>query len=295
MVYSPENGLTGADTLTVTANDEGHNSSGTPQTTTETLGLTVNGGPVIETDKLVVTQNNDADHTFTVTGLQVNDTDAAASTETFTLTAITEASGSHVTPSTETGNLSQLNSALGSMTYDPPANTSSTDMVNLAVTDQFGATDTVHFVFNAGGSNVTQTGTIGNDVLFATAGQDTLTGGGGIDQFVFKPTEGADLVQHTVTDFNANLHTIDLRQFANIGSWTDVGIASMNNGQDTLLTLDAQHHVTVLLQNVQASTLHANDFIVSPHYRLALVAGDRGRPAPRLPVQRFDGRKTSVI
>ena len=268
MVYTPDNGFTGNDTLTVTANDEGHNSTGTPQTTTQTLDLTVHGGPVIETDKLVVTQNDDDHHTTTVTGLQINDSDAAASTETFTLSATTEASDSHVTPSTETGSLSQLNSALDSITYDPGANRPATDMVTLTVTDQSGATDTVHFVFNEGDSdtgNVTLTGTIGNDVIFATGGSDTLTGNGGIDQFVFKPSmpDANTTTEHTITDFDVNHDTIDLRQFVNVGSWTDVTATAQQQGSDTLLTLD--NHETLLLKNVLATNLHASDFIVTPH------------------------------
>ena len=97
-----------------------------------------------------------------------------------------------------------------------------------------------------------------SDVIFAAGHSDTLTGGGGQDQFVFKETTGSVPVQHTITDFNANLDTIDVRQYGGIHSWTDV--AETQQGSDTLLTLD--DHTTVLLKNVLASTLHQSDFIV---------------------------------
>ncbi len=51
--------------------------------------------PVISTSSLTVTQNGDG--TTTITGLQVSDLDAAASTETFTLTATTGAASSGTT------------------------------------------------------------------------------------------------------------------------------------------------------------------------------------------------------
>ena len=85
-----------------------------------------------------------------------------------------------------------------------------------------------------------------------------LTGGGGQDQFVFKPTTGSTSVQHTITDFNAAIDTIDLRQFAAISA--SAPPSEVQVGNDTLVTLDS--HDTLLLKNVAASSLHANDFIV---------------------------------
>jgi large repetitive protein len=105
---------------------------------------------------------------------------------------------------------------------------------------------------------VTNAGTSGNDVIFATGGSDVLTGGGGQDQFVFKPTTGSTSVQHTITDFNAAIDTIDLRQFPAISASTLP--SEVQVGNDTLVTLDS--HDTLLLKNVAASSLHASDFIV---------------------------------
>jgi Ca2+-binding RTX toxin-like protein len=95
-------------------------------------------------------------------------------------------------------------------------------------------------------------------VIFATGYQDTLTGNGGQDQFVFKPTTGTTAVQHTITDFVEGLDHIDLRQFSSISASSLP--AETQQGNDTLITLDSLD--TLLLKNVTATSLHASDFIV---------------------------------
>jgi Ca2+-binding RTX toxin-like protein len=138
-------------------------------------------------------------------------------------------------------------------------------MVNVTVSDNFGGSETVHFVFNQGGQgpNINLTGTTGNDVIFGTGNSDTLTGNGGEDQFVFAPTSGPTAAQHTITDFNTHLDTIDLRQFTNINTTVDALATAAQQGNDTLLRIDSQD--TILLKNVIAANLHASDFIVTPH------------------------------
>jgi Laminin G domain len=257
----------GADALTIVANDLGHNPSGTAATTTQQIAIAVHAtddAPVIETDQLQVASSGDNGPT-TVTGLKILDPDAG-STETFTLTATTgHPSQSTVSLTSSSGNLDQVNSAISSVTYTPdPTNPPTTDMVNFTVTDNLGHSETVHFVFNQGGNgqNITLTGTSGNDVIFATGGPDTLTGNGGIDQFVFKPTMNvSNPVQHTITDFNANLDTIDLRQFGSGISPSDLlAHHATQQGADTLLTIDSAD--SILLKNVQTASLHTSDFIV---------------------------------
>jgi Ca2+-binding RTX toxin-like protein len=140
----------------------------------------------------------------------------------------------------------------------------------LTVADSFGHTDRVHFIFNQGGtgSDVALTGTSGKDVIFATGHTDTLTGGASADQFVFAPetSRSAD----TITDFKAGEDHIDLRSFsfvdsANIGTWLGThAAASPPNGADTLITLDTGDSIT--LKGVAHASLHASDFIVSPHH-----------------------------
>jgi Ca2+-binding RTX toxin-like protein len=130
--------------------------------------------------------------------------------------------------------------------------------VTLTVTDGFGATDTVNFVFNQAGTGpgITLQGTSGKDVIFATQSTDVLTGGAGPDQFLFKPNASVN-VQHTITDFEAGIDTLDVRQFSNI---TGASIPSaVQQGSDTLITLDL--HDTLLLKNVIASSVHASDFL----------------------------------
>ncbi|WP_407177237.1 FecR domain-containing protein [Bradyrhizobium sp. STM 3562] len=260
VIYTPANDFVGHDTLTVTANDEGHNSSGNPEITSQTLGLTVTGVPVIETDRFTLTQNEDG--TSTITGIQVNDADPWAGSGTFTLAVTTgDAPESGATQDSSSGSLAQINAALSAITHHPGANPPASDMVNLTVTDGFGAGETVHFVFNENASSATLQGTPGNDVIFATGGSDSLTGNGGLDQFVFKPTSGPDAVQHTITDFDPNLDTIDLRQFGNGISVANLTANATQQGSDTVVTIDA--HDSLLLKNVVATSLHTSDFIIA--------------------------------
>jgi large repetitive protein len=147
--------------------------------------------------------------------------------------------------------------ALGAV-YNPGLTPPSTDKIAFTVTDSFGASDTVNFIFQAGqGPNINLQGTTGKDVIFATGGDDILTGGGGLDQFVFKPTQGSP-VQHTITDFITGLDKLDVRLFTNIlGSALPI---ETQQGSNTLVTLDSND--TLLLKNVIATNLHASDFIV---------------------------------
>ena len=134
-------------------------------------------------------------------------------------------------------------------------------MMTLTVTDSFGASDNVHFVFNQVGSgpNSTLQGTSGKDVIFATSSQDVLTGGAGQDQFLFAPTSSGPTVQHTITDFEVGIDKLDVRQFSGL-SPSSLSGAIQQQGSDTLITLDA--HDTLLLKNVFAANVHASDFIV---------------------------------
>ncbi len=133
--------------------------------------------------------------------------------------------------------------------------------------DSFGPTDQVHFIFNQGGTgpDVTLTGTSGKDVIFATGHADTLTGGVSADQFVFAPetSPSAD----TITDFKPGEDHIDLRAFSfvdssNIASW--LGTHATTSGADTLISLNSGD--TITLKNIALASLHASDFIVTPHH-----------------------------
>jgi hypothetical protein len=222
---------------------------------------------VIETDQFHISEG--ANGVTTVTGLYVADTAPSAATETITLSTATGASpASGATPSTDAGTLAHINATLASgVTYDPGANQPQTDSLVFTVADRDGGTDTVHFIFNQAGTgpDITLTGTSGKDVIFATENTDTLTGGAGADQFVFRTSDGPD----TITDFAPGQDHIDLRAFsaidtANVADWLQSHAAtSQANPADVLITVDADK--SILLQNVALGSLNTSDFIVSPH------------------------------
>jgi DNA-binding beta-propeller fold protein YncE len=217
--------------------------------------------PTILTNNLTTVQNPDG--SMTVSGVRVTDSDALASTGTFSLTATTAAaaSGTSITPSTSSGSLTSINSIFATgVTYHPGVTPPSTDMVTLTVKDSFGAADTENFVFAQAGSgpDITLQGTPGKDVILATTSQDVLTGGTSQDQFVFAPVPSGPSVQHTITDFLAGVDKIDVTQFSNISA--SALPTETQQGSDTLITLDGND--TLLLKNVAAVNLHASDFII---------------------------------
>jgi hypothetical protein len=221
---------------------------------------------VIGTDQFLATENDNG--VTTVSGLYVTDTAATASTDTFAVAATTGASPeSNVTPQVGSGHLTDINTTLSNgVVYDPGSNQPQADSVTLTVADGIGGTDTVHFIFNQAGTgpNVALTGTSGKDVIIATGETDTLTGGAGADQFVFRTNTGND----TITDFTPGQDHIDLRAFSTvdtstIGTWLSIhAVASPTNAADTLLTLGGDDSIT--LKNVLVANLSANDFILHP-------------------------------
>ena len=256
---SDGHGHTGSQPLTITL-------VGADSATNASPGLAA--GPVIGTDALSVTENGDG--TKTVSGLHVSDSDATAPNDTFTIGAAANSAGGSVIPSTSDGSLTAVNAALhNGIVYDPGNDPSQTDMVTLTVSDGLGHSDTVHFVFNeAGQGPVTLTGTSGKDVIFATGSDDTLTGGASADQFIFAPAQSHSA--DTITDFTPGQDHIDLRLFsgvvdsADITGWLhDHAAQSSTNPADTLITLGDD---TLTLKNVTVTSLHAGDFIVSPHH-----------------------------
>jgi Ca2+-binding RTX toxin-like protein len=255
---SDGHGHTGSQPLTITI-------VGANNTTSGSAGLAA--GPVIGTDAFSVTENGDG--TTTVSGLYVSDSDATAPNDTFAIHAAAGSANGSVSPPTGGGSLAVVNAALNSgIVYDPGNDPPQTDMVTLSVSDGLGHSDTVHFVFNESAQGpVTLVGTSGKDVIFATDSNDTLTGGGSADQFVFAPglTPSAD----TITDFAPGQDRIDLRLFSEVGSdnindWLSTHAAQSSiNPADVLITLGNE---AVTLKNVAVASLHVSDFIVSPHH-----------------------------
>jgi len=223
--------------------------------------------PVIDTTNFHIVQG--ADGTMTISGLQVTDADPQAASKAFTLSA-SALHGSIASPSNDSTDLQHINSDLHAVIYVPGSTHPQSDDITLTVTDSFGGSDTVHFIFNESGppgnsNKVTLTGAGGKDVIIATGYNDTLEGGAGADQFVFAPNSSTN--QDTITSFKPGEDHIDVRAFltvdsANIGQWLSVH-ATRQGSTDTLLKLD--DHDSIVLKGIQVSSLHTSDFIVSPH------------------------------
>ena len=106
--------------------------------------------------------------------------------------------------------------------------------------------------------NDTLTGNSGNNTLTGLSGNDTLTGAGGNDTFVFLPGFGND----TVTDFmagpNSGPHDLIAFDHTIFADFDAVVAMSAQVGTSTVITVDAQH--TVTLANVSLGSLHHDDF-----------------------------------
>lgn len=254
-----------ADTFNVETIDV-HGAVGVATLTVDVTGA--NDAPIIHPDNIGLVQNPDG--TETITGLTVTDADAAAN-ENYTLTASTPpGSGNSVTPTTLVDHLSGINAALGSpgLTFNDPGHTPPvTDQIALTVTDGHGASDTLNLIFNltTSGPNIALQGTAGNDVIFATSHANTLTGGGGADQFVFRADTGND----TITDFTPGVDKINLFDYSpfvagdvdSFNAWlNNAAVEQRANG--TLIHLDGND--SIMLTNVNRSSLHINDFILHP-------------------------------
>lgn len=278
ITYTPATDYFGADSFTYTISDGA-------ATSTATVSFNVDqvGGPVINTESFQVWHSNEGG-TDTITGLSVVDTDSSAATDEFRITAVpAHDPDSSVDPGAACGDLDDINSVLlDGVTYTPGATPPETDQITLTVTDKTtGQFDIVHFIFNEAGDTsqgITLQGTDGKDVIFATDTNDTLTGGGAKDQFVFAPgilyDDNGKLVTHlthTITDFTEGLDKIDLRQFSDVSSIGNLTIVQQDGG-DTLVNWQQQvtqgegaavtEHESLLLKNVIAANLKASDFIL---------------------------------
>ncbi|MHC4040097.1 VCBS domain-containing protein [Bradyrhizobium sp. 23AC] len=269
-----------ADIFTVQTTDV-HGATGTATLTVDVTGANEAAGPVIDTTRFSVWHDNEGNTDF-ITGLAVADTDPGAATDDFKITAVTAHDpDSTVSPAAASGSLDDINLLLADgITYDPGDTPPAIEQITLTVTDKTtGLSDTVNFIFNEAddtGQSVILEGTSGKDVIFATDTNDTLTGGGAKDQFVFAPGlmydgNGQPVTDfsHTITDFTVGLDKIDLRQFSDVSSTSNLAIAQQLNG-DTLITWNQeitqqsgpiQEHESLLLKNVVAANLRASDFI----------------------------------
>jgi VCBS repeat-containing protein len=256
----------GTRTVTFTLNDGDGTAHGGHDFTRFDTTVRIDHAPVIVTDNLQIGERAGA---TTISGLSVSDADAT-SAEIFTITATTSGVGSgSVTPPSGSGSLANINTTLDNgVTYHPGATPPLTGMVTVTVADSFGAADTMNFIFNQAGTGpVTLQGTAGKDVIFATGYDDTLTGGAGADQFVFSAHSGHD----TITDFTPGEDRIDLLDDLPFDSGSTASFNDWINNNGAVEQLgngDTQIHLvggnSILLSNVDRSSLHMNDFILHP-------------------------------
>lgn len=101
------------------------------------------------------------------------------------------------------------------------------------------------------GGNDAMLGSWGNDRLTGGLGDDQLTGGSGSDTFAF----GTDWGNDTVTDFRHGVDKLDLGA-AGVNDLAALSITQV--GGNTVIAFDGDQ---LVLQNIQTSTLTANDFI----------------------------------
>jgi hypothetical protein len=92
--------------------------------------------------------------------------------------------------------------------------------------------------------------------IFALSGDDTLTGAGGNDEFVFSQPIGHDVVYN----FNAASDEIDLIGFNGVASFSDIqaNLADDANG-NAVITIGTGE--TITLRGVHAASLTASDFV----------------------------------
>ena len=117
-----------------------------------------------------------------------------------------------------------------------------------------------------GAGDDTIAGGDGDDRIYGGAGDDSLWGDGtrsdialdgatDFDTFIFKPGHGND----TVRDFNLNEDRLDLSHFGSISELSDLTI--QQQGQHTVVSVDAQGGGTINLLGINASDLDSGDFI----------------------------------
>jgi VCBS repeat-containing protein len=182
----------------------------------------------------------------------------------------------------KSGSLSSIDHYLeDGFTFKPSDSDAPQATVAVTVTDGFGASEHVNFIFNTAplqsNTQVSLNGTDGQDVIFATGNSDTLTGGKGADQFVFGPHSGwAD--KDIITEFKVGTDKIVLDHIRGVpnlsGPFGDLKLTLWElsggieqKGDNTLIHLDGGD--TLQLTNVHMSQLHASDFIVHPYSSVA--------------------------
>ncbi|MCA6115414.1 VCBS domain-containing protein [Bradyrhizobium sp. WSM 1738] len=258
-------GLTAHDEFTYTASDGALGTNGHLKVTV----TGVNQAPVLSAESIWVEESGDAAVITTLFDINLSDDDQASDV---TITA----SALHGTLSpVDVGNVSEVNAQFANgIIYTPTdynGDTKVNDIVTVTATDANGQSGILNFVFQQSGwGGATLDGTCEKDVIFATEGNDTLTGNAKADQFVFAPESQYDPSADVITDFTQGEDHIDLRAFAhfvnaeNITAWLANPDHVTTSGDDKLIMLETGD--TITLKGLHATTLHASDFIVSPYH-----------------------------
>jgi VCBS repeat-containing protein len=270
---SKENPVAGERTVTFTLNDGGGTANGGQDSTYFTAKVDVDGevnqAPVLSADSITVVESEVAAGVTTVFGIKLSDDDQDSNV------TITATAGYGSVSPVGTGNVSQVNTQFANgIIYTPTdynGDTKLNDIVTVTATDTHGQSDTLNFVFQQSGwDGAALVGTDEKDIIFATEGNDTLTGNAKADQFVFAPESQYDPSADEITDFMQGEDNIDLRAFAqfvnaeNMTEWLVDPDHVTTSGGDKLITLDTGD--TITLKGLAAASLHASDFIVSPHH-----------------------------
>lgn len=230
-----------------------------------------NDAPEFDTSSAELSKRGDG--SFKISDISVWDRDSSGS-ENYQLDI-----NGHVVKS---GSLASIDHYLeDGFTFKPSSSDAPQATVAVTITDGFGASEHVNFIFNTAplqsNTQVSLNGTAGNDVIFATVNKDTLTGGHGSDQFVFGSHSGS-IDKDIVTDFEVGIDKIVLDHIRGVpnlsGPLGDLKLALWElsggieqKGNNTLIHLDGGD--TLQLNNVHMSQLHASDFIVHPYSNVA--------------------------
>lgn len=126
--------------------------------------------------------------------------------------------------------------------------------------DGYGNTDSLNSIEGVIGSDFNDTliGNDGGNAFEAGAGDDSISGGAGADNFVLSDdgNNNADFGLDTISDFNSAEDTIDVTQFSNFQSYSELDISQ--DGSDTLITFDAGN--ILRLSNVSSGSLNDSHF-----------------------------------
>jgi hypothetical protein len=159
--YQPSLNYNGADTLSITTNDLGHNGTGDAQSDTDNVAITVsavNDAPVNTVPLVAQSVNEDTELVFNLANsnrITIADIDAASSSVQVTLSvdngtltlpstsglAFTTGDGSADAMLVFTGSIADINTALNGLSYQPSQNYNGADTLTIT-TDDLGNTGT---------------------------------------------------------------------------------------------------------------------------------------------------------